>query len=59
VYPSLTDQVRKGDVIASLKNVFGDMIEEYLAPEDGIVIGKSVMPVGQTGSRVLHLGIQE
>lgn len=59
VYPELTDEVRKGDVIASLKNVFGDMIEEYLAPEDGIVIGKSVMPVGQTGSRILHLGIHQ
>ena len=57
VHPKVTDLVKKGEVIATMRNMFGDMVEEYIAPEDGIVIGKSVSPVNQTGGRILHLGI--
>ncbi len=49
--------VEKGEKIAELRNVFGTRIKEYFAPEDGIVIGKSISPVNQTGGRILHLGI--
>lgn len=57
VHPDVTQLVEKGDVIASIHNIFGDLIKEYVAPEDGIVIGKSVSPVNQTGGRILHLGV--
>lgn len=57
VVPLPTDHVKAGDLVARLRNGFGDIIREYLAPEDGIVVGKSVNPVGQTGARILHLGI--
>jgi predicted deacylase len=58
VHPKLTDEVKKGEKMATLRNVFGDVIREYQAPEDGIVIGHSVSPVNQAGGRILHLGIQ-
>ncbi len=57
VHPKVTDLVKKGEIIATLRNIFGDIIEEYKAPQDGVVIGKSVSPVNQTGGRILHLGI--
>ncbi|MBK7409992.1 MAG: succinylglutamate desuccinylase/aspartoacylase family protein [Saprospirales bacterium] len=57
VHPEVATFVKKGIVIATLRNIFGDLIKEYLAPEDGIVIGKSVNPINQTGGRILHLGI--
>ena len=57
VHPSVTQLVKKGEVIATMRNIFGDLVKEYLAPEDGIVIGKSVSPINQTGGRILHLGI--
>jgi len=57
VLPDVTDDVKKGDQIAVIRNVFGETIKTYKAPEDGVVIGKSVHPIGQTGSRILHLGI--
>ena len=57
VHPQVTELVKKGDVIATMRNIFGDLIQEYLAPEDGIVIGKSVSPINQTGGRILHFGI--
>jgi predicted deacylase len=58
VHPSVTDRVKKGEPIATLRNIFGDPLRIYTAPEDGVVIGKSVHPVAQTGARILHLGIE-
>ncbi len=54
---NLKDMLKKGDRIAILRDVFGNFIKEYFAPEDGIVIGKSISPVNQSGGRILHLGI--
>lgn len=53
----LRQKVSKGEKIAELRNIFGVKIQEYYAPEDGIVIGKSVSPVNQSGGRILHLGL--
>lgn len=57
VHSQLTQQLKKGDLIATVRDVFGRVLKEYFAPEDGIVIGKSINPIGQTGSRIIHLGI--
>ncbi len=57
VQSGLRDLVVKGDPIASIRDIFGNKIKDYLAPENGIVIGKSISPVNQSGGRVLHLGI--
>ena len=57
VNAELRQILKKGEKIAELRNVFGTKIKEYYAPEDGIVIGKSISPVNQTGGRILHLGI--
>jgi predicted deacylase len=58
VLPKVTERVKKGDTLAIIRNIFGDLIREYTAPEDGVVIGKSVSPINQTGGRILHLGIE-
>lgn len=57
VLPHLTEFVKKGQEIAVIRNVFGDITKKYFAPEDGVVIGKSESPVNQAGGRILHLGI--
>jgi len=57
VKPKVAEFVKKGEVVATIRNVFGDILKEYLAPEDGVVIGKSTNPINQTGGRILHLGI--
>ena len=56
VFPRVTEMVEKGDLIARLTNPFGEVTREYRSPREGIVIGKSVSPVAQTGARILHLG---
>lgn len=57
VKADLRQLVSKGEKIAEIRDVFGNHIKDYFAPLDGIVIGKSVSPVNQTGGRILHLGI--
>ncbi len=57
VHVDLTQKVKRGDHIATIRNVFGDIKTKYYSPEDGIVIGKSISPNNQTGGRILHLGI--
>jgi predicted deacylase len=53
----LKQNLKQNDVIAVLKNSFGEVIATYKAPEDGIVVGKSTNPVSSSGSRIIHLGI--
>ena len=57
VLPGVAQKLRKGDKIAILRDAFGDTTKEFFAPEDGIVIGKHVQPVAQTGTRVIHFGL--
>ncbi|KAJ2849977.1 hypothetical protein IWW36_002240 [Coemansia brasiliensis] len=59
VHPEVATWVRAGELIASVHSVFGDLEEEYFAPQDGIIVGKHVDPVCQTGNRILHLGVVE
>ena len=56
VLPKPTDIVKANDVIALQRDIFGEVIAQYRAPHDGIVIGKSMNPVAQTGARIAHLG---
>lgn len=57
VLPNLADDVKKGELIAKVYNVFGEVKEEILADKDGIVIGKNIRPNCDAGTRVLHLGV--
>ncbi len=56
VLPGVAEQVESGATIARQIDIFGDLVCEYRAPADGVVIGKSVNPVCPTGARILHLG---
>jgi predicted deacylase len=56
VLPDTGDVLKEGELIARVRNAFGDVIREHHAPRTGIVVGKSVNPVAPTGSRILHLG---
>lgn len=56
VFPQVVDIVEEGEVIGRQTRVFGDVHREYRSPARGVVVGKSINPVGQTGARILHLG---
>ena len=55
----LKQQLKKGELIAILRNPFGKILKKYYCPEDGIVIGKSSNPINMNGGRIIHLGIIE
>jgi hypothetical protein len=57
VRPKVTQLVEKGDRLAIVRDIFGNQEREYKAPEKGVIIGKSTNPVNQTGSRIVHLGL--
>lgn len=57
VLPNLAEQVEKGQLIARVFDVFGQVREEITADHAGIVIGKNIRPNCDAGTRVLHLGI--
>lgn len=57
VLPTTTEHVEKGQVVARLRSAYGDVVREYAVPSGGVIIGKSVNPVGPTGARILHLGV--
>lgn len=59
VFARVAERVRRGDRIAVLTDLFGDVVREYVAPEDGIVVGASTNPVAQTGARIIHLGVEK
>jgi predicted deacylase len=37
VYPQVNSVVKKGDLIARIKNIFGNIVEEIFAPCTGVV----------------------
>ncbi|ORY96739.1 hypothetical protein BCR43DRAFT_439824 [Syncephalastrum racemosum] len=59
VYPAVTATLKKGELIARIKNIFGNVIDEYFAPCSGVVIGRSSNPVAMSGDRILHLGVMK
>ncbi|MCF2869732.1 succinylglutamate desuccinylase/aspartoacylase family protein [Octadecabacter sp. G9-8] len=49
------DVVEEGEVIASVSDPFGEQDVDMVAPSDGIIIGRAVMPVVNEGDAVFHI----
>ncbi|TMV07270.1 succinylglutamate desuccinylase/aspartoacylase family protein [Ruegeria sediminis] len=56
VYKADGELVRQGDLMASVSDPFGEEEEEILAPFDGLIVGRAVMPIVNEGDAVFHLG---
>ncbi len=54
-YRSDGDLVRKGDILGSVSDPFGEREKEIEAPFEGIIVGRAVMPVVNEGDAVFHL----
>lgn len=57
VIPEVNTWVRRGETIATIHSIFGQLIETYTAPEDCIIVGKEIDPVASSGSRIAHIGV--
>ncbi len=49
------DPVRKDDVLGLVSDPFGEQDTEIIAPFDGIIVGRAVLPVVNEGDAVFHL----
>lgn len=49
------DVVAKGDIMAVVADPFGELEEEIIAPFNGIVVGRAVLPIVNEGDAVFHL----
>jgi len=52
---ALGDTVKENEIIAFIDEPLGDKSFEMLAPFDGIIIGKSEIPLVQEGDAVFHI----
>jgi predicted deacylase len=52
----LGNSVQKGQNLASISTPLGDEEDHVIAPFDGIVIGKSKLPLAHEGDALFHLG---
>ncbi|KAJ3123285.1 hypothetical protein HK100_011657 [Physocladia obscura] len=57
VYPAVNTIIKKGALIARIKNIFGNIVDEIFSPSSGVTIGRSSNPVAMAGDRVLHMGV--
>ncbi|NVJ59714.1 MAG: succinylglutamate desuccinylase/aspartoacylase family protein [Gammaproteobacteria bacterium] len=51
----LGDYVKKGDLLATVKDPFGDVIDEVVAHAEGIIIGKQNIPLVHEGEAMYHI----
>lgn len=54
---TLGQSVRQGDVLGRIVNVFGDVVEEVIAPEDGLLVRTTTLGSVSRGERVATLGL--
>jgi uncharacterized protein len=53
----LGQAVKKGDVIGQIVNVFGDVVEKVIAPQDGLLVRTTTLGSVSRGERVATLGL--
>lgn len=56
VVPELVASIEEGEILAQRTNIWGDLLNEMLAPHAGVIVGRSTQPVARTGDRVAHIG---
>jgi uncharacterized protein len=54
---SLGQRVKRGDLLVTIRNVFGDEVERVEAPQDGYAVRITTLSTVSTGERVATLGI--
>jgi uncharacterized protein len=56
---SLGALVKKGDLLARIVNVYGDEVERFLSPIDGLFVRSTTLSTVTSGERVATIGVLE
>ncbi|TQV83766.1 succinylglutamate desuccinylase/aspartoacylase family protein [Denitrobaculum tricleocarpae] len=54
-FKTIGDEVEEGDVLGIISDPFGELDSEIFAEEDGLVIGRSNLPVANEGDGLFHI----
>lgn len=54
---NLNDEVKQGQVLATITNTFGQLVEEICAPHEGPVVRVATFPLVSAGERIVQLGV--
>mgnify|MGYP001822087467 CR=1 FL=1 len=54
---SLGDLVKKGDLLCSIVDIYGDEVEEIVAPQDGVYVRATTLSTVSRGERAATLGL--
>jgi len=57
VFPDLLQRVKEKELIAEIRNVFGDVQKQFYAPSDCVIIARNTNPICQTGMGILNIGL--
>jgi predicted deacylase len=54
---ALNEEVQEGQIVATITDVFGDVVEEIMVPHGGPVVRITTHPTIPSGERVIQLGV--
>jgi predicted deacylase len=54
---ALGAEVRRGDLLCRIVNIYGDDVQHVVAPDDGVFVRATTLSTVSTGERVATLGI--
>lgn len=57
MYKKVADYPRRGELIAEIRSIFGEVIEQVYSPIDldTVVVGIEANPVAKTGNRIVSI----
>lgn len=55
MFRSEGDVVAEGDVLAIVSDPFGEIETEIIAPDEGVIVGRAVLPIVNEGDALFHL----
>lgn len=53
---AIMDKIEEGEVMAEVRNIFGETQKEFTTPIGGIVLAKNTNPICQTGMGIMNIG---
>jgi predicted deacylase len=54
---ALNDKVEKGQIMATVTNIFGELVEELRAPLAGPIVRIATFPIVNAGERIIQIGV--
>lgn len=58
VLPQLLERVEEGQLMARIRDIFGEVRKEFRIPVSGVVVARNVNPICQTGMGIMNIGFE-